>query len=380
MEPAWIKARERLERAVAEYTDARNAGITGASFGAVQRILGDAKKRFENAEQRCITNVLNSADVVVSTCIGAGSETLRSFVNREKIRFSTVLIDEAAQCMESATLPPLVLGCERLILIGDQNQLPPVVSCPTALEHGLGVSLFSRLAAGGLEPALLNEQYRMHPKIAEFPSRRFYGGRVHSKVDSADRPLPTGFPWPNRRIPVCFVDVSPQQTSSRLGRSLDDENVGFMDPLEYPDNNNNNNNNNNNSDKLTANSSSYTAASAAAAAATGSANALLFQESVKLSDGSVGTRIIGVGASPVGGGFEMMSNSSATQASYYNEREADVLVDVLKGLIGQKEPTTTTTATTSTSGYAGAAAAARGVSLADVGVITPYNAQVGCSS
>ena len=358
MEPAWIKARERLERAVAEYTDARNAGVSGAPFGAVQRILGDAKKRFENAEQRCITNVLNSADVVVSTCIGAGSETLRSFVNREKIRFSTVLIDEAAQCMESATLPPLVLGCERLILIGDQNQLPPVVSCPAALEHGLGVSLFSRLAAGGLEPALLNEQYRMHPKIAEFPSKRFYGGRVHSRVDSADRPLPTGFPWPNRKIPVAFVDVSPPQ-QQQSGRSLDDS-VGFMDPLEYPDTDNGSN--------FTMNATRDTAS---AATATGSA--LLFEESVKLSDGSMGTRIVGVGASPVGGGFEMMSNSSATQASYYNEREADVLVDVLKGLIGQKESITTTS--TSTSTYAGAAAVA-GVSLADVGVITPYNAQV----
>ena len=54
----------------------------------------------------------------------------------------------------------------------DQNQLPPVVSSPQALEHGLGVSLFARLSAGGMEPCLLNEQYRMHPKIAEFPSTR----------------------------------------------------------------------------------------------------------------------------------------------------------------------------------------------------------------
>ena len=55
---------------------------------------------------------------------------------------------------------------------GDQNQLPPVVASPSALEHGLGVSLFARLAAGGMKPSLLNEQYRMHPKIAEFSSVR----------------------------------------------------------------------------------------------------------------------------------------------------------------------------------------------------------------
>ena len=51
-----------------------------------------------------------------------------------------------------------VLGAERLILIGDQNQLPPVVASPQALEHGLGVSLFARLAISGITPILLNEQ------------------------------------------------------------------------------------------------------------------------------------------------------------------------------------------------------------------------------
>lgn len=57
-------------------------------------------------------------------------------------------------------------------LFRDQNQLPPVISSPHALEHGLGVSLFSRLTAAGMAPSLLDEQYRMHPKIAEFSSNR----------------------------------------------------------------------------------------------------------------------------------------------------------------------------------------------------------------
>jgi len=81
-------------------------------------------------------------DVVVSTCIGAGASTLRDFVSEEsQYRFNTVLVDEAAQCMEPALLPACVHGCERLILIGDQNQLPPVVASAEALEHGLGYSL-----------------------------------------------------------------------------------------------------------------------------------------------------------------------------------------------------------------------------------------------
>ena len=139
------------------------------------------------------------------------SEVLKSFIIKEGMRFTTVLVDEAAQCMESASMPAIVLGCERLILVGDQNQLPPVVASPLALEHGLGVSLFARLAAGGMKPCLLNEQYRMHPKIAEFSSTRFYGGQVQSRVTGEDRPMPSGYAWPNPEVPVVFIDISPDE-------------------------------------------------------------------------------------------------------------------------------------------------------------------------
>jgi superfamily I DNA and/or RNA helicase len=85
------------------------------------------------------------------------------------------------------------------------------VASPLALEHGLGVSLFARLAAGGMKPCLLNEQYRMHPKIAEFSSTRFYGGQVQTRVTAEDRPVPKGYSWPNPEIPVVFIDISPDE-------------------------------------------------------------------------------------------------------------------------------------------------------------------------
>ena len=111
--------------------------------------------------------------------------------------------------MEINSLIPLSYGAERLILIGDQNQLPPIVASPIALEFGLGVSLFSRLVAGGLKPKLLNEQYRMHPRIAEFPSKLFYHNKLVSKVTAEERPLPLGIEWSNRDVPVLFINISP---------------------------------------------------------------------------------------------------------------------------------------------------------------------------
>ena len=118
LESDWIIAKSKLQNIAMNYTDIKTKNMGGENFGAIQRQLGDAKKKFEIIEQKCVSKILHSADVIVCTCIGAGSDIIRSFASKELIRFSTVLVDEAAQCMESATLPTLVMGCERLILIG----------------------------------------------------------------------------------------------------------------------------------------------------------------------------------------------------------------------------------------------------------------------
>ena len=43
---------------------------------------------------------------------------LRKFVSKYGVKYETVLVDEAAQCIEAVNLIPLNLGCDRLILIG----------------------------------------------------------------------------------------------------------------------------------------------------------------------------------------------------------------------------------------------------------------------
>lgn len=173
------------------------------------------KKSIIDNEDKFANEVLMNTDVIVSTCVGAGGSTIKTFLREfPSIEIDTVLIDEAAQCMEAASLIPLSYGCRRLILIGDQNQLPPVVAAPEALENGLGVSLFSRLVAGGLQPQLLTEQYRMHPKIAEFASQQFYDNRLLSRVTAANRPTPAGLAWPNSSVPVLFINMSPSNPIS----------------------------------------------------------------------------------------------------------------------------------------------------------------------
>lgn len=53
---------------------------------------------------------------------------------------------------------------------------------------GLDVPLFNRLLSADIPSLLLDEQYRMHPAIAAFPSARWYGGRVRSGVTAEERP------------------------------------------------------------------------------------------------------------------------------------------------------------------------------------------------
>jgi regulator of nonsense transcripts 1 len=145
--------------------------------------------------------VLKDAQVVCCTCIGSGGEIL------DGMSFERVMVDEATQATEPATLVPLTRSCRQLVLVGDHCQLPPTVLSTRAEEEGLAVPLFSRMVACGVPPFMLDTQYRMHPGISMFPSDLFYGGKLKDGVSPPERrPLP-GFPWPREEFPIAFIPV-----------------------------------------------------------------------------------------------------------------------------------------------------------------------------
>ena len=65
--------------------------------------------------------ILIQADIVCSTLSGSGHELLSD------IEFEMVIIDEAAQSIELSSLIPLKYGCNRCVMVGDPQQLPPTV-------------------------------------------------------------------------------------------------------------------------------------------------------------------------------------------------------------------------------------------------------------
>ena len=94
--------------------------------------------------------------------------------------FDAVVIDEAAQATEPATLIPLrwLKPGGVAVLVGDPRQLAPTVLSRGRVAECLGRSLFERLQLAGAETHLLSVQYRMAPRIRAFPSNTFYGGKL----------------------------------------------------------------------------------------------------------------------------------------------------------------------------------------------------------
>lgn len=154
---------------------------------------------------------MSGATVLCATCVGAGSAML------DEYNFTRVLIDEAAQATELASVVALTRGCKQLALVGDHCQLPPTVGSDLAKNDGLGSSMFGRLADAGVPTTLLGTQYRMHPAISAFPSACFYDSRIKDGIGPNSRPPVSGFEWPRRDFPVAFVPTGPGAIESGDG-------------------------------------------------------------------------------------------------------------------------------------------------------------------
>ena len=151
-----------------------------------QRIDGKVDRQMKYDQQRAIRKVraaleasfVDDAEIVFTTLTSSSRKVFRQLTHG----FDTVLIDEAAQANEMATLIPFLHGARRCVLVGDPQQLPSTVISKHAQQVSFQRSLFERFNELGAEALLLSVQYRMHPEIREFPSEEFYEGRL---MDSA---------------------------------------------------------------------------------------------------------------------------------------------------------------------------------------------------
>ncbi|KAF4504183.1 hypothetical protein G6O67_008370 [Ophiocordyceps sinensis] len=173
-------------------------------------------REMEMRRRQVQQDILNSAHVLCATLSGSGHEMFRNL----DVEFETVIIDEAAQCVELSALIPLKYGCCKCILVGDPKQLPPTVLSQSAARFGYDQSLFVRMQQNHPKNVhLLNTQYRMHPEISVFPSKEFYEGQLQ---DGQGMLQLRRQPWHSSALlgPYRFFDVEGAQERGHRGQSL----------------------------------------------------------------------------------------------------------------------------------------------------------------
>ena len=174
---------------------------------------------------------LRDASVVAATTATCGSRVMR------EQSFDVALVDEASQLTEPGTLAA-VSRADRFVLVGDHEQLPPVVQAggthtseaASAEEPQTGTdlqtSLFERLIEAYPEASvLLDRQYRMAQRIQAFSSREFYDGALRPADGSVAA----------RRLSGLGVDESalPEPLRDRVAFvDPDGERVGNTNPIE----------------------------------------------------------------------------------------------------------------------------------------------------
>ena len=188
-------------------------------FQLLKDELGDLTaadaRRYRQLRSAAEREILQAADVICTTCVGAGDPRLINF------RFRQVLVDESTQAMEAECLIPIVLGAKQIVLVGDHCQLGPVVMCKRAAKAGLTQSLFERLVLLGTRPIRLQVQYRMHPSLSEFASNMFYEGTLQNGVSDLERVLPgIDLPWPNLSRPMFFLISNGNEEIGSSGTSF----------------------------------------------------------------------------------------------------------------------------------------------------------------
>ncbi|MDS0478295.1 AAA domain-containing protein [Natrinema sp. 1APR25-10V2] len=107
------------------------------------------------------------ADLVAGTTSAAATLNVNPF--------DLVVVDEATQADQPSTLIPFLQG-DRVVLAGDQKQLPPFCANDSSKEEEIHISLFEHLlnVYGEHIATQLSKQYRMNEAIASFPNKQFY--------------------------------------------------------------------------------------------------------------------------------------------------------------------------------------------------------------
>ncbi|XP_074112485.1 putative helicase senataxin [Cotesia typhae] len=156
-------------------------------------LLNLRKSQFSSLtrEQIAEEHILTQANIIACTLTSCyTSYRMKAVFGTKDEKIPFCIIDEASQATEILTLVPLMFSINRLILVGDPQQLPPTILSQKAKEYGYDLSLFARaqkiFESESENPIMmLDTQYRMVNAIAEWPNRYFYRGAIKNAASVA---------------------------------------------------------------------------------------------------------------------------------------------------------------------------------------------------
>ncbi|XP_055844725.1 DNA replication ATP-dependent helicase/nuclease DNA2 [Episyrphus balteatus] len=198
--------------------------------------LREYSERVHTAECRNeddLAKVYSSFNIAAVTCLGAGHTI---FTHR---KFDYCIVDEATQVLQATVLRPLFFA-SKFILVGDPDQLPPLIRSKEARALGADESLFKRLDSTEAT-SVLSLQYRMNKTITRLANELTYNGelkcndaKVSNGVMKLEKPI-TGSKWKQRALQghidqsVVFIDTLDclERTNrfANLRRNSDEENL-----------------------------------------------------------------------------------------------------------------------------------------------------------
>ncbi len=190
-------------------------------------------------EPACLEEVFqNHAPVLTASCQRSGQP--RRHTEED---YDIVIVDEAARAGIDILIP-MNMG-KSVILVGDQNQLPPHVeeSVFESLERDADVDLktesffqwmWDRLPVANR--VMLDTQYRMHEEIGRIVSKCFYKGKLNSfwtaEKSSREKRIPDLSIA--KDFPISWIDTSDVLTETELRRKykLPKSDFNETNPLE----------------------------------------------------------------------------------------------------------------------------------------------------
>lgn len=162
----------------------------------IRSVLCDLKKDLRVSPDYIRHSLQEYGETVAATNQLAGSIEMKDFT-----LIKNVILEEAARSNPLDLLIPMVKAEDRIIMVGDQNQLPHLLENEVAerslaliqdidekrekrrmYEQSLFGIVFDNLEKGNRTRTItLNEQFRMHPTIGDFISNTYYKDKKTGK-------------------------------------------------------------------------------------------------------------------------------------------------------------------------------------------------------